>query len=147
MQLEMVLPSLPVVVPVEKNTTPFVTLVLEAEIVQLVIVLFEASAIKRIADVPAVAEVLRLLIVTEFPAVFKPSMVILSAPFKFIKGNATVPESVRAPTGFIVRLDHVPVFKLLAPVSVVTFAVIEIIILFPGTWYNKCRPALSPDYQ
>jgi hypothetical protein len=78
--------------------------------VQLVIVLLVASAIKRIVDVRVVAEIVLFVIVNEFPPEFKPSKVTLSAPFKFIMGLPAVvaPEIVRAapPVGEITILVY-----------------------------------------
>ena len=81
-QLEMVLLSFPVVVPVEKNIVPVVAKVLEPDSVQLVMVLLLASLIKHMVEVPAVADAVVLDIVNELPPVFNPLMVTLSAPFK-----------------------------------------------------------------
>ncbi len=57
--------------------------VVEPVIVQFVTVLFLASSINLIAFVVAPVDVLE--IVNEFPPVFKPSMVTLSAPLRLIK--------------------------------------------------------------
>ena len=100
--LESWLLSFPVVVPVENRTTAvagvlvFGAQVVEPFNVQFLIVSFEASAIKRMVEVPAVEAVLVLIIVSELPPVFNPSMVTLSAPFKSISGAATLPVKVRA---------------------------------------------------
>ena len=112
-QLEMVLLSFPVVVPVEKNIVPEVAKVLDPDIVQLVMVLLLASEIKRRVDVPAVADAVVLDSVNELPPVFKPLIVTLSAPFRLIKAlPATVaPVMVLGPTGFMVREAQVPAFK------------------------------------
>lgn len=44
--------------------------------------------------------------VSELPLAFKPSIVTLSAPFKSIKCVASVPETVRAPTGLTTTLVY-----------------------------------------
>ncbi len=75
------LPSLPVVVPVLKCTTPN-EVVPEPCNEQLVMVLLTASAINRIVlDAPNAA----LENVRELPAVLSPFIVTLSAPFKSTK--------------------------------------------------------------
>ena len=79
---------------------------------EFVIVLFVAPPIKRMVAVPEVAETVVLAIVKEFPPVFKPSMVTLSAPLKSIIGLPAVvaPEMVRAtpPEGLMVRVVQEP---------------------------------------
>jgi hypothetical protein len=82
-QLEIVLPSFPVVVPVPKNMVPEEAK-LEPVMVQLVMVLLLAALRKRMVEVPAVFDVEVLVNVNELPPEFKPLMVTLSAPFKFI---------------------------------------------------------------
>jgi hypothetical protein len=71
--------------------------------VQLVIVFDDASETKRIVEVPEVADAVVFEIVKLLPPVFKPLMVTLSAPFKFISELPAVvaPVIVRAapPTG------------------------------------------------
>jgi hypothetical protein len=87
-----------------------------------------------IVEVKVVDDVLKFDIVKEFPPVFNPSMVTLSAPLKFMSGApATVPEIVRAPVGLIVILVQAPAFKLLVPASVVTSSVI-VITMFALVW-------------
>ena len=54
---------------------------------ELVIVLLVAPPMKRIVDVPEVAETVVLAIVSELPPVFKPSIVTLSAPLRSISGE------------------------------------------------------------
>jgi len=93
-QLLILLPSLPVTVPVEKNTVPNVALVPAPLIVQFVIVLFVASAMKRIAVGVAADRVFS--IVSELLPVFKPLIVTLSAPFKSIRCPAIAPLTVLA---------------------------------------------------
>ena len=93
-QLLIVLLSLPVAVPVSKNTVPPNTvgatvvtpcaIVAAPKTVQLVIKLLLASARKRIVPVPDVAKAAVLLMVSEFPPVFRPFMVTLSAPLRSI---------------------------------------------------------------
>src|SRR6476659_5359662 len=70
---------------------------------ELVIVLLVAPPINRIVEVPDVADAVVLAIVSEFPPVFSPLIVTLSAPLKSIIGLPAVvaPEIVRAPTGDI----------------------------------------------
>ena len=57
---------------------------------------------------PATAEAVVLEIVSEFPAVFRPSIVTLSAPLRLINGLpvAVAPVTVRAPTGVMVSEVH-----------------------------------------
>ena len=112
-QLEMVLPSLPVVVPVEKNTVPEVAKLLEPDRVQLVMVLLLASFIKRIVEVPAVAETVVLIMDKEFTSVFRPLMVTLSAPLKLMSALPAVvaPVMIRGPSGIIVSEAHAPAFR------------------------------------
>ena len=91
----MVLLSLPVVVAVLKNTIPAAASVEEPFSVQYFTVLLEASAKKRMVDVPAVATALVLVMVKllVLPVAFTlPSMVTLSAPLRLIKGAASAPE-------------------------------------------------------
>ncbi len=132
-QLEMVLPSLPVVVPVEKNTVPDVAKLLEPEMVQLVMVLLVASFIKRIVDVPAEADKVVLIIVNELPPVFNPLMVTLSAPFKLINGLPAVvaPVTVLTPSGVMVSDAHAPAFNTAVEVNSSVLFRIEIAILAP----------------
>jgi hypothetical protein len=137
--LEIVLLSLPVVVPVlKKIVPPFVAMAVVAEpkIEQFVIVFDVASAISVIVAEPEVAPVVVLLIVNEFPPVFKPLKVTLSAPFKLINGEPAViaPEIVLAapPVGEIVIAEYTAepepeAFKAAVAVSVV-FAVTPIVI-------------------
>ena len=93
--LEIVLLSFPVVVPVPKVTAPprDVPVVTneELKIEQFVTVLLVASALKLIVAVPAVAAVDKFAIVSELLPVFNPSIVTLSAPLKSISGAAAVP--------------------------------------------------------
>ena len=73
---------------------------------QLVIILFVAPPIKRIVDVPEVADTVVLTIIKLLPPELIPSNVTLSAPFKSIIGEPAVvaPEIVLVapPTGDIV---------------------------------------------
>ena len=101
--LEMMLLSLPVVVTasVEKKiTAPLVAtgIVPEPWILALVIVLRVAPPMKRMVEVPEVADTVVLAIVRLLPPVLRPLMVTLSAPFRSISGlPATMaPEMVRA---------------------------------------------------
>lgn len=101
LQLEIVLLSFPVVVPVLKSIVPAAVLNVEVDeplIVAFVTVLFVASAIKRIVLVPAVVPIVVLEMVSELPPVFSPLMVTLSAPLRSINGRPAVgaPEIVRA---------------------------------------------------
>ena len=61
-------------------------------------VLLVAPPMKRIVEVPEVAETVVLAIVSELPPVFKPSIVTLSAPLRSISGlpAAIAPLIVRA---------------------------------------------------
>ena len=86
---EIVLPSLPVIVPVENEIVPEAAPVPDPSIVQLVIVLLLASAINCMVE--AVAAVFVFLMVSELPPIFNPLIIILSAPFRFIRGPATEP--------------------------------------------------------
>ena len=137
LQFEMVLLSFPVVVPVEKNILPPFVLtdeLCEPNIVQLVIMLFVASALNWIVDVPLPPAVV-LEIVNELPPVFKPFIVTLSDPFKSIKGNPAVaaPEIVRAtpPEGIIDIEVQAPAFSIAPPTGSVVFPVMVIVIVFP----------------
>ena len=56
----------------------------------LVIVLPVAPPIKRIVDVPVVADAVVFSTISELPPVFKPSTVTLSAPLKSINGKPAV---------------------------------------------------------
>src|SRR5436190_9357646 len=74
----------------------------EPVIVEFVIVLLVASLTRRMVpavDCCDVFEMVRLL-----PAVFSPSIVTLSAPFRSIKAPAMLPVIDRAPVGWI-RID------------------------------------------
>ena len=93
------LPSFPVVVPVLNKTIPLpypgmFGIICEPLSVQYFTVLLDASLIKRMVDVPTVADVLALDMVrlTDEPVAFTlPSMVTLSAPFRSIRGVARLP--------------------------------------------------------
>ncbi len=77
----------------------------EPRMEQFVIVLPVASATKRIVDVPLVPAVEVLEIVKEFPPLFRPLIVTLSAPFNWTRAAPEIdPEIVRAapPAGEIV---------------------------------------------
>ena len=96
LELEMEFPSFPVVVPVLKKMVPplvKLSVVEDPKIVQFVTVLLVASFINLIVLVPAIAEVERFDIVSALPPVFNPLMVTLSAPFKLIKDAATFPRA------------------------------------------------------
>ncbi len=90
--------------PVELDSAPKIILpqlILDAavddpSIVQLVIVLLDASFLNLIVQVPVVALAVVLAIIKLFPPVFKPSIITLSAPFKSINGEPAViaPETV-----------------------------------------------------
>src|SRR5437870_5108457 len=95
--LSIVLLMFPVVVPVLKKIVPSVVLVPAPAIVQFLIVLFDASAMNR--RVLAVAATVELTIEREFPPVFRPLIVTLSAPLKLINGPAIAPEIDRPPLG------------------------------------------------
>ncbi len=138
-QLEMVLPSFPVVVPVEKKMVPKVVKLLEPDIVQLVMVLLLASAINLMVEVPAVADAVVLEMVNELPPVFNPSMVTLSAPFKLINGLPAVvaPVMVLAPFGVMVIEVHAPALSAAVAASSSVLAVIEIPMVAP-----VCAPPL-----
>ena len=119
---------LPTPVEVEKNITPAAALVLEPVTVQFFIVLPVAPLIKRMVEVPAVADVLKLEMVRVFPPVFNPSRVTLSAPFNEISGRAAVPETILAapPAGEIVRVaEPVHWVSSTSPVSTVRSEVIS----------------------
>ena len=90
-----VFPSLPVVtvVVLKKRIPPFVA-VDEPLMVQYFTILPEASLMNRMVEVPAVEDVLVLLMTRSFvlPTAFTlPSMVTLSGPFRSIKGVARSP--------------------------------------------------------
>src|ERR1700680_2471974 len=103
--LSIVLLRFPVVVPVLKTIVPSVVLVVDPAIVQFLIVLFDASRMNRIVLVPAVPDTVVLTIESEFPPVFRPSIVTFFAPLKLISGlpAAIAPEIDRAPLGVMVR--------------------------------------------
>ena len=108
---ETLLPSLPVVVPVLKMIVPPTVangVVEDPWMVHLVMVLFVASATNWIVPVCAAAETVVLEMVREFPPMFKPSIVTLSAPLKLIKvlPAAVAPVTVRAPAGLMVSEVH-----------------------------------------
>ena len=101
LELEIVLLSFPLPPPdavLKKITPPLVPDENEAEprIEALVIVLLVASPIKRTVLVVVVVPVLVFEIVREFPPVFNPSIVTLSAPLRSIRGEAKLPEMIRA---------------------------------------------------
>src|SRR5262245_38415158 len=104
LQLLMLLLSLPVLVPVLKNTTPAVVVV-EAARLTFCTMLLDASAMNRRAlEVPVAA----FEIVSALPPVLRPSIVTLSAPFRSTRWPVTVPEIVRAapPTGLIAMDEY-----------------------------------------
>ena len=78
----------------------------EPRTVAFVTVFSVAPLMKRIVEVPAVADAVVLEIVSALPSAFTPSIVTLSAPFRSINGLPAVvaPEIVLAtpPTGLIV---------------------------------------------
>ena len=78
----------------------------EPRIVQLVTMSFVAPSIKRTVLVPTEFEVLVFVSVSEFPPVFRPLMVTLSAPLRLINALPALIalEIVRAPTG-VIRID------------------------------------------
>src|SRR5438093_296129 len=86
-----VFPSLPLAVPVEKNTVPSVVDVPAPLIVQLWIVLFVASAINRMVDGVAADSVLSNV------KLLDPVTVTLSAPLRSTSGPAGLPEIVHDP--------------------------------------------------
>ena len=90
LQLEMVLLSLPVEIAADPNQIfpPFVAFAIVADpnMEQFVIRFIVASAWNRIVLVPDVLDVDVFEIVSEFPPVFRPSTVTLSAPLKSIIG-------------------------------------------------------------
>ena len=95
--LSIVFPSLPVVpVVVPKFRIPPVGSVVEPLILQYFTVLVVASLINRMVEVPEVDAVLVLLITKSLvlPVPFTlPSMVTFFAPFRSIRGVASVPET------------------------------------------------------
>ncbi len=100
---EIVLLSLPFAVTasvLKKIVAPLVATEALAEpwMLALVTTLLVAPPMKRIVDVPLVAETVVLARVSELPPVFRPSMVTLSAPLKSISGlpAAMAPLMVRA---------------------------------------------------
>jgi hypothetical protein len=105
----------------------------EPNTVQLVMVLFVASAMNFMVDVPEEDDTCVFEIVRELPSVFKPLTVTLSAPLKLISGVPAVgaPEMVLAPLGLMVILVQAPAFKLLVPASVKTSELIVITIFAP----------------
>src|SRR3954469_8800622 len=93
----MMLAWLPVVVPVLKKIAPPPVPDWAPWIVQFWMVLLLASAMKRMVLVAATAEPLLLAMVREFPAVFRPLIVTLSAPFRSMSGRPlNVPVMLRA---------------------------------------------------
>ena len=113
-----------IVPPSVVNGTAGINVVLEPRTVALVIVLFVASFANLIVEVPATDDVLKLEIVNALPAVFKPSIVTLSAPLKFKRAPTTLPETVLAapPLGWILIVKPLPLisynwFKATAPSS------------------------------
>jgi len=142
LQYEIVLLSLPVVVPVLKKIFPPLVasvIVADPKIEQFVIVLPVASATNLIVEVPEVAAVLKLEMINEFPPVFKPLMVTLSAPLKLINGAPpTVPEMVLAapPLGWIVKVYPLPPysvhwFREVAPFSS-KMSLVTLMVTFPA---------------
>src|SRR4051812_1056468 len=92
--LNRIVPLAAATVPVdEPNTAQFVTVSLVAPLMNRIVL--------------AVAPLLVLEIVREFPVAFKPLIVTLSAPARSISGAARLPVTVRAPLGVTVRLVHV----------------------------------------
>ncbi len=93
---------------------PFVptAIVLEPNILQFVMILDVASAMKRMVLVKVIAETVVFEIVKLFPPVFNPLIVTLSAPLRSIIGDPAVVAAVivRAapPEGLMVRVAHVP---------------------------------------
>ncbi len=109
LQKEMVLLLFPVVCPVERKIVPAPVPSAvwdDPSTVHRVTTFPLASLINRIVPVPPVVETVVLEIVSEFPAVFRPSNVTLSAPLKLINAPPAVvaPVTVRTPTGVIVSL-------------------------------------------
>src|SRR5215471_1992458 len=101
LQKEMVLLLLPTPVVVLKSTfSPAIPIaeIDEPITAHLVTMLFCAPLIKRIVLVPAVAEAVVLVIVSELPPMLSPSMVTLVAPLRSISGRPSTiaPETVRA---------------------------------------------------
>ena len=115
---EIVLLSFPFAVDasVEKKIFPPVLVVesaaeFEPRIVDLLTVLLVAPLIKRIVEVPIVADAVVLEIVRLLPPAFKPSMVTLSAPLRSISGLPAVvaPVIVRAaPPAGDIAIDVTP---------------------------------------
>ncbi len=107
----LLLPTVPVALVLNRILPPAVpnAAVDEPSTVHLVTVFPVASLINRTVLVPPVVETVVLEIVSEFPAVFRPSIVTLSAPLRSINGFAAVvaPVTVRAPTGVMVSEAHV----------------------------------------
>ena len=132
--LLMLLLSLPPAEAVEKKMIPAEASVLEPSIRQNCTVLEQASLMKRIVEVPAVAEVLVLVIIkltVEPVALTLPSMFTLSAPFKSITGApASVPLMVRPEVvGYMVNEVHAPAFNTAEAVSVVPAVTVRTIVL------------------
>ena len=101
LQLFIVLVMFPALIPLLKNSIPPVVAVDEPLIVQYLTVLVEASSVKRIVEVPSVAEVLVLVMIRSLitPVAFTlPSMVTLSAPLRSISGASMLPVMVRPVT-------------------------------------------------
>src|SRR5438046_9889370 len=95
-----VFPSFPLPAPVEKNTVPSVAEVPAPLIVQVWMVLFEASPIKRIVDGVTSDNVLSNVRLLE------PVMVTLSAPLRSTSAPAIEPEIVHGrPTVVIAMLE------------------------------------------
>ena len=101
--LEIVLLSLPLAVTasvLKKIVAPLVATEALDEPCRLVLVmtLFVAPPMKRIVDVPLVADAVVLAMVSELPPLLRPSMVTLSAPLRSISGlpAAIAPLMVRA---------------------------------------------------
>src|SRR5665213_56318 len=94
---EITLPSLPVVVPVENCIVPVLVVpVDEPSMVQFFTTFNVASVLNLIVEVPATLLVLAFEISKEFPFIFKPLIITLSAPLRSTNGVARVPEIVLA---------------------------------------------------
>lgn len=136
LHVEMVLPSFPVETAAEPNQIlpPLlpIAIVADPRTLHLMMVLFVASPWKRIVEVPDVAETVVLEIVRALPPLFKPLIVILSAPLKSINGSPAVaaPAIVQLPPdGCIIILAQSPAPNTTPPAGSDVLAVTDIVIL------------------
>ena len=97
-------------------------------------VLFVASPWKRIVDVPDVLDTVVFEMVSELPPEFRPSIVILSAPLKSIKGRPalTAPSILNAPPdGWMLMDAQLPAPKTAPVAGSVVFPVMVIWMTAP----------------